>query len=122
MYFQVNETYQQPGKWHDIILTPPATETLNHEMSYNIRDLEPSSVFEVMIQAKNRFGWSELSQLHQFYTRGLNEINSNDIEDMGLLFSLSSSTFILNKNLIYFISILQTIRITLFQNTRHIFI
>ncbi|XP_044727881.1 limbic system-associated membrane protein-like [Chrysoperla carnea] len=99
---QVNETYQQPGKWHDIILTPPATETLNHEMSYNIRDLEPSSVFEVMIQAKNRFGWSELSQLHQFYTRGLNEINSNDIEDMGLLFSLSSSTFILNKNLIYF--------------------
>ena len=39
-------------------------------MSYNIRGLDPASVYEAIVQAKNRYGWNEVSELYQFYTRG----------------------------------------------------
>ena len=74
-FFQMNETYQAPGKWHDIILQPPHDETFTHVMSYNIRGLEPGSVFEAIVQAKNRYGWNEVSDLYQFYTRGAGEFH-----------------------------------------------
>ncbi|XP_067007023.1 lachesin [Anabrus simplex] len=66
----MNESYQNPGKWHDVILKPPNGETFAHVMSYNIRNLEQGSVFEAIVQAKNRYGWNEVSDLYQFYTRG----------------------------------------------------
>jgi UDP-N-acetylglucosamine 2-epimerase len=31
-------------------------------MSYIIRALEHNSVYEVMVQAKNRYGWNEVSE------------------------------------------------------------
>lgn len=68
--FQMNETYQHPGKWHDVILTPDKDETFSHVMSHNIRGLDSGSVFEAIVQAKNRYGWNEVSDLYQFYTRG----------------------------------------------------
>lgn len=68
--FQMNETYQHPGKWHDVILTPDKEETFSHVMSHNIRGLDSGSVFEAIVQAKNRYGWNEVSDLYQFYTRG----------------------------------------------------
>ncbi|CAG2062243.1 unnamed protein product [Timema podura] len=57
----MNETYQKPGKWHDVILQPQNGETFTHVMSYNIRGLDHGSVFEAIIQAKNRYGWNEVS-------------------------------------------------------------
>lgn len=61
---QMNETYQKPGKWNELILYPSVTRhDLNHfVMSYIIKQLEHSSVYEVMVQAKNRYGWNEVSQ------------------------------------------------------------
>lgn len=66
----MNETYQRPGKWHDVILNPDKEETFSHVMSHNIRGLDPGSAFEAIVQAKNRYGWNEVSDLYQFYTRG----------------------------------------------------
>lgn len=71
--FQINETYQHPGKWHDVVLQPGKEETFSHAMSHNIRGLEPGSVFEAIVQAKNRYGWNQVSDLYQFYTRGYGE-------------------------------------------------
>nr|CAD7203707.1 unnamed protein product [Timema douglasi] len=79
----MNETYQKPGKWHDVILQPQNGETFTHVMSYNIRGLDHGSVFEAIIQAKNRYGWNEVSDLYQFYTRGAEP----EMEDMELIAS-----------------------------------
>lgn len=60
----MNDTYQQPGRWHDFILTPehrPASEPLTHIMSYTIRNLHPGAYYEAIVQAKNRYGWNEVS-------------------------------------------------------------
>lgn len=63
----MNETYQQPGRWHDIILTEATTASrVNSDdpseriMSHQLQALEPSSIYETIVQAKNRYGWSEV--------------------------------------------------------------
>lgn len=64
--FQMNETFQQPGRWHDVILTPApraSSEPLSHVMSFTLKALLPGSVYEAIVQAKNRYGWNEVSQL-----------------------------------------------------------
>lgn len=61
---QVNETFQQPGRWHDVILTPTpraTSEPLSHIMSFTLKGLQPSSTYEAIVQAKNRYGWNEVS-------------------------------------------------------------
>lgn len=67
----MNETYQHPGKWHDIILYPTPTRYDSRYllMWYIIKSLEHNSVYEVMVQAKNMYGWNEVhkfSQLRNF--------------------------------------------------------
>jgi hypothetical protein len=73
---QMNETYQQPGKWHEIKLPAPRDETFTHAMSYTIKGLEHESVFEAIVQAKNKYGWNEVSDLYQFYTTGKGKVLS----------------------------------------------
>lgn len=59
----MNETFQQPGRWHDVILTPTpraSSEPLTHFMFYTLKGLQPSAVYEAIVQAKNRYGWNEV--------------------------------------------------------------
>ena len=66
----MNETFQQPGRWNDIILTPApraSSEPLSHIMSYTIKPLQPGSVYEAIVQAKNRYGWNEVNNLFSKY-------------------------------------------------------
>ena len=64
---QMNETYQHPGKWHDQILHPSVQryDSRHFVMSYIIISLEHNSVYEVMVQAKNMYGWNEVN--YTFY-------------------------------------------------------
>lgn len=67
----MNETYQHPGKWHDQILHPSVQrfDSKTFIMSYIIIALEHNSVYEVMVQAKNVYGWNEVSMklIFSFY-------------------------------------------------------
>uniref|UniRef100_A0A1B6C8U7 Ig-like domain-containing protein n=2 Tax=Clastoptera arizonana TaxID=38151 RepID=A0A1B6C8U7_9HEMI len=65
----MNESYHHPGKWHDFAIQPTNGASFSRIMSYNIRGLDSSSVYEAIVQAKNRYGWNEVSELYQFYTR-----------------------------------------------------
>lgn len=58
----MNETYQKPGKWDELILYPSVSryDSRHFVMSYIIKQLEHNSVYEVMVQARNRFGWNEV--------------------------------------------------------------
>lgn len=62
----MNDTFQHPGRWHDVILTPTprsSPEPSEHIMSFHLRGLQPSSVYEGIVQAKNRYGWNEVNAL-----------------------------------------------------------
>ncbi|XP_037943704.1 uncharacterized protein LOC119676535 [Teleopsis dalmanni] len=80
----MNDTFQQPGRWHDFILTPehrPASEPLTHIMSYTIKNLHPGAYYEAIVQAKNRYGWNEVSDIFQFIVASNNvDIPPEDAE------------------------------------------
>jgi hypothetical protein len=47
-----------------VVLTPssrPPNEPLTHAMSFTLRGLQSGSVYEAIVQAKNRYGWNEVS-------------------------------------------------------------
>uniref|UniRef100_A0A182PU35 Ig-like domain-containing protein n=1 Tax=Anopheles epiroticus TaxID=199890 RepID=A0A182PU35_9DIPT len=71
--FQMNETFQQPGRWHDVILTPaprPPSEPLTHVMAFTLRGLQHSSVYEAIV-----------SDIFQFYTQRLtSDIHSEEMQ------------------------------------------
>lgn len=58
----MNDTYQHPGRWHDVILVPNLSRyDPNHfVMSYMIKKLDHHSVYEAMVQARNFYGWNEV--------------------------------------------------------------
>ncbi|XP_046675230.1 lachesin-like [Homalodisca vitripennis] len=92
----MNDTHQNHGKWHDVMLQPTNGETFSHLMSYNIRGLEPASVYEAIVQAKNRYGWNEVTDAYQFYTRGPGQEiydypSEPNMEDMELIASANHS-------------------------------
>lgn len=110
----MNETFQQPGRWHDVILTPApraGTEPPTHPMAYTLKSLQPGSVYEAIVQAKNRYGWNEVSDIFQFYTQK----NADQIEDMELVASSTSRNssrcleFILSKLWLIILIVIVTI-------------
>ncbi|XP_041984125.1 igLON family member 5 isoform X1 [Aricia agestis] len=67
----INESFQQPGRWHDVVIpAPEAAGSLTHRVAHELRGLEPGAVYEAIVQAKNRYGWNEVSDIFQFHTLG----------------------------------------------------
>ncbi|VVC95567.1 unnamed protein product, partial [Leptidea sinapis] len=67
----INESFQQPGRWHDVVIpAPEPTGSLTHRVTHELRGLESGAVYEAIVQAKNRYGWNEVSDIFQFHTLG----------------------------------------------------
>ncbi|KAG8325284.1 hypothetical protein J6590_071538 [Homalodisca vitripennis] len=67
----INDSHQQLGTWKEVSFKPAwRISSSQHFLSYNIRGLQSAAVFQVHVQASNRYGWGELSDVYQFYTRG----------------------------------------------------
>ncbi|KAK6632354.1 hypothetical protein RUM44_007395, partial [Polyplax serrata] len=64
--------------WNDVILPAIPSELFSQQMSYLIRGLEPSSQYEARVQARNRFGWNQLSEIFRFSTRAV-EVELRDL-------------------------------------------
>nr|CAD7569484.1 unnamed protein product [Timema californicum] len=69
------------GEWNDVILPAIASELHTQQMYYLIKGLESGTKYEAKVQAKNRFGWSQVSDSFQFYTRGLG-VGKVDLEEV----------------------------------------
>ncbi|RZC33434.1 limbic system-associated membrane protein-like, partial [Asbolus verrucosus] len=55
--------------WRDVILpASPAQTSGLQSMSYVIRGLEPGQNYEAKVQARNKFGWSPVSEAFTFQT------------------------------------------------------
>lgn len=55
--------------WRDVILPAiPNQATGMQSMSYIIRGLEPGQNYEAKVQARNRYGWSPVSESFTFQT------------------------------------------------------
>uniref|UniRef100_A0A1A9WBQ4 Ig-like domain-containing protein n=1 Tax=Glossina brevipalpis TaxID=37001 RepID=A0A1A9WBQ4_9MUSC len=85
----MNETYQHPGKWHEFHIKPIAirSDSTHYLMSYVIKNLEHNAVYEAIVQARNKYGWNEISDIHQFYTR-----NHDLLFDLDMEYKIGTST------------------------------
>ena len=54
--------------YNNIIINGVGTQGYEHHQSYILESLMPHSMYEAQIQAKNKFGWSAVSEKFQFHT------------------------------------------------------
>jgi len=61
--------------WNNIILPGSGTTTGTQErekhFAYDLKHLTAESNYEAQLQAKNKYGWSERSDLLKFFTHSL---------------------------------------------------
>jgi len=65
------------NEWNDVILPAVPSEQFTHRMAYNIRGLDTASEYEAKVMAKNRFGWTPMSDVFKFVTSATPEIGKN---------------------------------------------
>lgn len=65
-----NENFRKGGSfmWHQLTIPADRTTGPFHTKSYKLDGIAPSVVYEVMIQARNQYGWSEDSKILRFAT------------------------------------------------------
>ncbi|KAH9640344.1 hypothetical protein HF086_001696 [Spodoptera exigua] len=72
---QINESFQQPGRWHDVVIpAPEPAGSLTHRVTHELRGLQPGAVYEAIVQAKNRYGWNEFHTLGGTHTAHADEL------------------------------------------------
>lgn len=106
--FQENDTYYGPygirsdsrlpygipdwrSEWRDVILPALPTQQITQSMSYIIRGLEPRAQYEAKVQARNRFGWSPVSDPFTFETTdtGLFYLSNNNTREFQTFYSIT---------------------------------
>ena len=75
MYFQISDDalMQGGGDWTNVIIpgqhsSSSASESFNQVQSYEINNLRQDAEYECLVQARNKFGWSEASRIFHFFT------------------------------------------------------
>ncbi|XP_070493766.1 protein amalgam isoform X3 [Chironomus tepperi] len=90
--------------WRDVVLPAiPLSHLYTQSMSYMIRGLEPDQQYEAKVQARNRYGWSEVSERFTFST------SSNDSEMRGLSVTYYSHSSRVNPTAYLYLAALPTL-------------
>ncbi|KAL1124697.1 hypothetical protein AAG570_001321 [Ranatra chinensis] len=73
--------------WTDVVLPSPMSSEgeITHEMSYLITALQPSTQYEARVQARNSFGWNQMSDNFRFSTRGMDGISRDPTPEPAIL-------------------------------------
>ncbi|RZC41958.1 limbic system-associated membrane protein, partial [Asbolus verrucosus] len=69
----INSTspYDHKGQWHDLVVKSSQKydpKTSERTQTYRITNLIPDSVYECLVLTKNQHGFSEVSELHQWFS------------------------------------------------------
>ena len=63
------------GDWTNVIIPGDAihangisSASYNHRQSYEVSSLRPDAEYECLVQARNKFGWSEASRIFHFFS------------------------------------------------------
>ncbi|KAK6168492.1 hypothetical protein SNE40_021013 [Patella caerulea] len=109
----INETLTSEWNQTDIPAEPDTGSI--HAQSYTIRDLQPETMYEVILQAHNSYGWGESSDLFMFETNKAGftpptptvrnpHIHSRDDSNAAMKLTAAHSLFLLSFLLPLFLS------------------
>uniref|UniRef100_A0A182T4I8 Ig-like domain-containing protein n=1 Tax=Anopheles maculatus TaxID=74869 RepID=A0A182T4I8_9DIPT len=80
--------------WNELIIPSDGSYGPLHSIGYTLQGLQPTSVYEVIVLSRNRYGWSDPSNILRFATGGEVEIEpgSEDVSASMMPSSSSSSS------------------------------
>jgi hypothetical protein len=71
------------GDWTNVIIPGDSQRTsalqFNHRKNYMVEDLRPDAEYECLVQARNKFGWSDASRIFHFFS-GKSQPKIRDLE------------------------------------------
>ncbi|XP_037024959.1 protein amalgam isoform X2 [Bradysia coprophila] len=56
--------------WNELVIPSELSEGPIHTIGYTLRGLMPASIYDVAVQSRNRYGWSDNSRIIRFATGG----------------------------------------------------
>ncbi|XP_053680258.1 neuronal growth regulator 1 [Anopheles nili] len=62
--------------WNELIIPSDGSYGPLYSIGYTLKGLQPTSVYEVIVQSRNRYGWSDPSNILRFATGGEIEIDA----------------------------------------------
>lgn len=80
----------QQLSWSELIIPSDGSYGPLHSIGYTLQGLQPTSVYEVIVLSRNRYGWSDPSNILRFATGGEVEIDPMEVPDGGPSSSVSS--------------------------------
>ncbi|XP_055678970.1 limbic system-associated membrane protein-like isoform X1 [Lutzomyia longipalpis] len=95
--------------WRDVVLPAiPLSHHFTQGMSYMIRNLDPNQQYEAKVQARNRYGWSALSESFEFSTSMNDEytdiaslinrgLSDSEMRDLSVTFYSRASGLLINS-------------------------
>ena len=98
---------QRQTEWRVSVLVTEAEQEEEEEQykfrqSYLIRNLQPGTVYQVEVRARNSYGWSPVSRFHTFFTPSVSSASPVMVLDLveGLLGMLVLVTWTVAANLL----------------------
>jgi len=93
------------GDWTNVIIPGDVTSPgFTHMRSYLISGLLPESEYECLVQARNRFGWSDASRLFTFFTS--TKAVASDLEWRSAFTSSSSASAVSHLSSVILLALL----------------
>ncbi|XP_035893700.1 hemicentin-1 [Anopheles stephensi] len=78
--------------WNELIIPSDGSYGPLHSIGYTLQGLQPTSVYEVIVLSRNRYGWSDPSNILRFATGGEVEIEPGSEDTSASMMPSSSST------------------------------
>ncbi len=80
---QRDQIDEHSGSWDAVFVPAPLVTSstsggvrdFSVRSSYTLRNLRAGAVYDVVIKAKNKFGFSEYSEIFNFYNKGVGELD-----------------------------------------------
>ena len=60
------------GSWETVFIPVPSpSPQFSVKAAYTLRNLPANAVYDIVAKAKNKFGWSQLSKVFNFFNKGV---------------------------------------------------
>ena len=69
---QWEQIEEASGNWETVFIPVPSPSSrFSVKTAYTLKHLRSGAVYDIVAKAKNKFGWSQLSKVFNFFNKGV---------------------------------------------------
>ena len=66
---------ENSGNWETVLIPVPAPlPQFSVKASYTMKNMNPGAVYDIIAKAKNKYGWSQMSKVFNFFNKGVGKL------------------------------------------------